>query len=63
MMYPFPRSFCNPKEVKLVLLLIKMIVEKQIIKVGVITPYNAQKYRIQDSINREMAKEDWKHLQ
>ncbi|KAI1904748.1 hypothetical protein AGOR_G00008890 [Albula goreensis] len=56
-------SFCNPKEVKLVLFLIKLILEKQIVKVGVITPYNAQKYRIQDSINREMAKEETKRIQ
>ncbi|XP_064164153.1 probable helicase senataxin [Anguilla rostrata] len=56
-------SFCNHKEVKLVLILIKMILEKQNIKVGVITPYNAQKYRIQESINREMAKEELKRSQ
>ncbi|KAJ8261382.1 hypothetical protein COCON_G00171050 [Conger conger] len=56
-------SFCNYKEVKLVLTLIKMILDKQLIKVGVITPYNAQKYRIQEYINREMAKEDGKRLQ
>ncbi|XP_036384373.1 probable helicase senataxin isoform X2 [Megalops cyprinoides] len=56
-------SFCNHKEVKLVLFLIKMMLDKQIIKVGVITPYNAQKLRIQESINREMAKEESKRLQ
>uniref|UniRef100_A0A4W5MRY2 Senataxin n=1 Tax=Hucho hucho TaxID=62062 RepID=A0A4W5MRY2_9TELE len=46
------RSFSNLKEVQLVLLLLRLMAEKQQVKVGVITPYNAQK----DRINREVAK-------
>ncbi|KAJ8286560.1 hypothetical protein GJAV_G00040580 [Gymnothorax javanicus] len=56
-------SFCNLREVKLVLILIKMIFEKQVFKVGIITPYNAQKYRIQRAIEHEMQKEEGKRLQ
>ncbi|XP_050949163.1 probable helicase senataxin isoform X2 [Labeo rohita] len=43
-------SFSNHKEVKLVLLLLKMLGEKQSVRVGVITPYNAQKQRITEAI-------------
>ncbi|XP_072517573.1 probable helicase senataxin isoform X2 [Salminus brasiliensis] len=39
-------SFSNHKEVKLVLMLLKLIGEKQAVRVGVITPYNAQKQQI-----------------
>lgn len=46
------RSFSNLKEVQLVVFLLRLMAEKQQVKVGVITPYNAQK----DRINREMAK-------
>ncbi|KAJ7988254.1 hypothetical protein DPEC_G00321680 [Dallia pectoralis] len=45
-------SFCNPKEVQLVMFLLELMAEKQQVKVGVITPYNAQK----DRINREVKK-------
>uniref|UniRef100_A0AAZ3RKU9 Senataxin n=1 Tax=Oncorhynchus tshawytscha TaxID=74940 RepID=A0AAZ3RKU9_ONCTS len=45
-------SFSNQKEVQLVVFLLRLMAEKQQVKVGVITPYNAQK----DRINREMAK-------
>uniref|UniRef100_A0A8C2CAZ5 Senataxin n=1 Tax=Cyprinus carpio TaxID=7962 RepID=A0A8C2CAZ5_CYPCA len=43
-------SFSNHKEVKLVLLLLKLLGEKQSVRVGVITPYNAQKQRILEAI-------------
>ncbi|XP_016325677.1 probable helicase senataxin isoform X1 [Sinocyclocheilus anshuiensis] len=43
-------SFSNYKEVKLVLLLLKLLGEKQSVRVGVITPYNAQKQRILEAI-------------
>lgn len=43
-------SFVNPKEVRLVLLLLKLLGEKQSVRVGVITPYNAQKQRILEAI-------------
>ncbi|XP_067279043.1 probable helicase senataxin isoform X2 [Pseudorasbora parva] len=43
-------SFINPKEVSLVLLLLKLLGEKQSVRVGVITPYSAQKQRILDAI-------------
>ncbi|XP_077050590.1 putative helicase senataxin isoform X2 [Siphateles boraxobius] len=43
-------SFINPKEVSLVLLLLKLLGEKQSVRVGVITPYNAQKQRIIDAV-------------
>ncbi|XP_023663656.2 probable helicase senataxin isoform X2 [Paramormyrops kingsleyae] len=56
-------SFCNAKEVKLVLILIKLFIEKQVGRLGVITPYSAQKNRIKDSLERELAKEDNRHLQ
>ncbi|XP_048877354.1 probable helicase senataxin isoform X2 [Brienomyrus brachyistius] len=56
-------SFCNAKEVKLVLILIKLIMEKQVGRLGVITPYSAQKVRIKDLLEREMAKEDSRYLQ
>ncbi|XP_041753580.2 probable helicase senataxin isoform X1 [Coregonus clupeaformis] len=45
-------SFSNLKEVQLVVILLRMMAEKQQVKVGVITPYKAQK----DRINRELAK-------
>ncbi|KAK7143076.1 hypothetical protein R3I93_014289 [Phoxinus phoxinus] len=43
-------SFINPKEVSLVLLLLKLLAEKQSVRVGVITPYSAQKHRILDAV-------------
>uniref|UniRef100_A0A672NI82 Probable helicase senataxin n=1 Tax=Sinocyclocheilus grahami TaxID=75366 RepID=A0A672NI82_SINGR len=43
-------SFSNHKEVKLVLLLLKLLGKKQSVRVGVITPYNAQKQRILEAI-------------
>ncbi|XP_016306683.1 probable helicase senataxin isoform X1 [Sinocyclocheilus anshuiensis] len=43
-------SFSNHKEVKLVLLLLKLLGEKQSVRVGVITPYNAQKRRILNAV-------------
>ncbi|XP_056122108.1 probable helicase senataxin [Rhinichthys klamathensis goyatoka] len=43
-------SFINPKEVSLVLLLLKLLGEKQSVRVGVITPYNAQKQRILEAV-------------
>lgn len=46
------RSFSNLKEVQLVVFLLRLIAEKHQVKVGVITPYNAQK----DRISRELAK-------
>ncbi|XP_051961438.1 probable helicase senataxin [Xyrauchen texanus] len=55
-------SFINPKEVTLVMLLLKLIGEKQSVRVGVITPYSAQKHRILDAI-RECGIEKNKHLQ
>ncbi|XP_051536202.1 probable helicase senataxin isoform X2 [Myxocyprinus asiaticus] len=55
-------SFINPKEVTLVILLLKLICEKQSVRVGVITPYNAQKQRILDDI-RESGIEKNKLLQ
>ncbi|XP_045548998.1 LOW QUALITY PROTEIN: probable helicase senataxin [Salmo salar] len=45
-------SFSNLKEVQLVVFLLRLIAEKHQVKVGVITPYNAQK----DRISRELAK-------
>ncbi|XP_076842414.1 putative helicase senataxin isoform X2 [Brachyhypopomus gauderio] len=48
-------SFCNLKEVQLVVLLVQLIMEKQVKekqvrKVGVITPYNAQKLRLREAL-------------
>ncbi|XP_073680895.1 probable helicase senataxin isoform X1 [Garra rufa] len=43
-------SFSNHKEVKMVLLLLKLLGEKQPVRVGVITPYNAQKQRITEAV-------------
>ncbi|KAL1253434.1 hypothetical protein QQF64_018127 [Cirrhinus molitorella] len=43
-------SFSNHKEVELVLMLLKMLGEKQSVRVGVITPYNAQKQRIMEAM-------------
>ncbi|XP_052444287.1 probable helicase senataxin isoform X1 [Carassius gibelio] len=54
-------SFSNHKEVKLVLLLLKLLGEKQSVRVGVITPYNAQKQRILEAIRGSGI--DNKHLQ
>ncbi|MBN3299824.1 SETX helicase, partial [Amia calva] len=53
-------SFTNLQEVKLAMFLIKLICEKQIGQVGVITHYSAQKQKIQEYINRELKKE---HIQ
>lgn len=47
---PLVSSFINPKEVSLVLLLLKLLGEKQSVRVGVITPYSAQKHRILDAV-------------
>ncbi|XP_049322547.1 probable helicase senataxin isoform X2 [Astyanax mexicanus] len=46
-------SFSNQKEVKLILMLLKLIGEKQVVRVGVITPYNAQKQQILRAVNAE----------
>ncbi|XP_059398476.1 probable helicase senataxin [Carassius carassius] len=43
-------SFSNNKEVKLVLLLLKLLIKKQSDRVGIITPYNAQKQCILEAI-------------
>ncbi|KAL0965166.1 hypothetical protein UPYG_G00277630 [Umbra pygmaea] len=43
-------SFSNLKEVQLVLILLKLIAETRQVRVGVITPYNAQKDRIKGEI-------------
>ncbi|TRY95053.1 hypothetical protein DNTS_004687 [Danionella cerebrum] len=45
-------SFINPREVTLVVLLLKMLCKEQTVKVGVITPYNAQKQQILEAIWR-----------
>ncbi|KAL0965168.1 hypothetical protein UPYG_G00277690 [Umbra pygmaea] len=52
-------SFSNLKEVQLVLILLKLIAETRQVRVGVITPYNAQK----DRINREIAKMNRRNLE
>ncbi|KAI4892650.1 hypothetical protein NFI96_025055 [Prochilodus magdalenae] len=46
-------SFSNLKEVKLVVMLLKLIGEKLMGRVGVITPYNAQKQRILEAVRKE----------
>ncbi|XP_066501655.1 probable helicase senataxin isoform X2 [Hoplias malabaricus] len=46
-------SYSNVKEVKLVLMLLKRIWEKPSMRVGVITPYNAQKQKILQAIKKE----------
>ncbi|KAL4617413.1 putative helicase senataxin [Arapaima gigas] len=51
-------SFYNQKEVNLVLLMLRLIAEKQNTRVGVITPYNAQKQRLLGAIRAEMAREE-----
>ncbi|KPP75887.1 putative helicase senataxin, partial [Scleropages formosus] len=56
-------SFYNQKEVRLVRFLLKLIAEKQVGKVGVITPYNAQKHRILDSISAEWGREENRNFQ
>ncbi|XP_072096201.1 probable helicase senataxin isoform X2 [Mobula birostris] len=53
-------SYANPQEVKLVMALISMIAEKQkgsCRKIGVITPYNAQKQEIINQIEHECKKD------
>ncbi|XP_037401751.1 probable helicase senataxin isoform X2 [Pygocentrus nattereri] len=50
-------SFYNLKEVKLVLMLLKQIGERQVVRVGVITPYNAQKQRILEAVNKELGRD------
>ncbi|KAL7853299.1 hypothetical protein AOLI_G00201430 [Acnodon oligacanthus] len=50
-------SFYNQKEVKLVLMLLKLIGEKQVVRVGVITPYNAQKQHILEAVNKESSRD------
>lgn len=54
-------SFFNLKEVKLVVMLLKLLGEKQSVRVGVITHYNAQKQKILEAL-RESGSE-YKHLQ
>ncbi|KAI7796065.1 putative helicase senataxin [Triplophysa rosa] len=54
-------SFFNLKEVKLVVMLLKLLGEKQSVRVGVITHYNAQKQKILEAL-REPGSEN-KHLQ
>ncbi|XP_051534082.1 probable helicase senataxin isoform X2 [Myxocyprinus asiaticus] len=54
-------SFINLKEVKLVVLLLKLLVEKKSVRVGVITPYNAQKRRILHAVRESGI--DNEHLQ
>ncbi|XP_062867427.1 probable helicase senataxin [Trichomycterus rosablanca] len=53
-------SYSNRKEVKLVLLLLKLLwekqstsVERQLMRIGVITPYNAQKRCILEALSKE----------
>ncbi|XP_035377280.1 probable helicase senataxin isoform X1 [Electrophorus electricus] len=43
-------SFYNLKEVQLVLLLLSLVREEQVVRVGVITPYNAQKQHILEAL-------------
>lgn len=59
----FLSSFYNTKEVKLVVVLLKLLgkhaatrKEKQM-RVGIITPYKAQKLRIQQALEEEPKKE------
>ncbi|XP_046870298.1 probable helicase senataxin isoform X2 [Hypomesus transpacificus] len=67
-------SFCNEKEARLVLLLLRLmnghvlaatkkqagaLLDKKQVKVGVITPYNGQKERVR----REMTREDFGYVQ
>ncbi|XP_062333403.1 probable helicase senataxin [Osmerus eperlanus] len=67
-------SFCNEKEARLVLLLLRLMnghvmaavkkqagvqLDKKQVKVGVITPYNGQKERVR----REMSREDFEYVQ
>ncbi|XP_056586884.1 probable helicase senataxin isoform X2 [Triplophysa dalaica] len=54
-------SFFNLKEVKLVMMLLNLLGEKQSVRVGVITHYNAQKQKILEAL-RESGSE-YKHLQ
>ncbi|MCI4386844.1 hypothetical protein PGIGA_G00067390 [Pangasianodon gigas] len=63
-------SFSNLKEVKLVVLLFKLLAEKQAsrkekqpIRVGIITPYNAQKQRILQALEKDTDKELKKYIQ
>nr|XP_015222444.1 PREDICTED: probable helicase senataxin isoform X2 [Lepisosteus oculatus] len=56
-------SFSNLQEVKLVIRLIKLIFEKQVTRVGVITPYSAQKQKIKEYINKEQKLDTNKHFQ
>ncbi|XP_028664897.1 probable helicase senataxin [Erpetoichthys calabaricus] len=56
-------SFVNHQEVKLVMELIKLVVEKQKGRVGVITHYSAQKNRIREILNKEKKKDPMKLLQ
>ncbi|XP_060791611.1 probable helicase senataxin isoform X2 [Neoarius graeffei] len=60
-------SFSNLKEVKLAVLLVKLLWEKQAtrkekqqIRVGIITPYNAQKKTIQQTLEKELDNESLK---
>ncbi|TSK72033.1 putative helicase senataxin [Bagarius yarrelli] len=62
-------SFSNSQEVKLVVLLYKQLgekhalrMEKQPIRVGIMTPYNAQKQRILQALEKETDKELKKHI-
>uniref|UniRef100_A0A8D0HNP0 Senataxin n=1 Tax=Sphenodon punctatus TaxID=8508 RepID=A0A8D0HNP0_SPHPU len=53
-------SFANPQEVKLVMEIMKLIKEKKkdiaFRNIGIITPYSAQKRRIQQELDREFGK-------
>ncbi|MCJ8741079.1 hypothetical protein PDJAM_G00066540 [Pangasius djambal] len=63
-------SFSNLKEVKLVVLLFKLLAErlvsrkeKQPIRVGIITPYNAQKQRILQALEKETELKKYIHVE
>uniref|UniRef100_A0A8D0LAZ5 Senataxin n=1 Tax=Sphenodon punctatus TaxID=8508 RepID=A0A8D0LAZ5_SPHPU len=55
-------SFANPQEVKLVMEIMKLIKEKKkdiaFRNIGIITPYSAQKRRIQQELDREIGEVD-----
>ncbi|XP_028828680.1 probable helicase senataxin isoform X2 [Denticeps clupeoides] len=44
-------SFSNPKEVTLIQTLVRLISEKNAYRIGIITPYSAQKRRIQQALS------------
>lgn len=66
----FLSSYSNAKEVKLVVLLYKLLgenhakrKEKQQMRIGIITPYNAQKQRILEALDNDIDKELKKGIQ